>query len=653
MGITQNELYFEKLNPIFKHTIQVHYYDVPVVCSQCLCLGSNGVDFIERQLTDHKILTMFAPLDKIDQEFDLVHDYLTNPNAQRHCATDEEEEELLEQESSPGTLMIVEVEDTSAELEPARKVESLVWATLRQEGLSIISSIATDEFMGSVLVVVMEEGYVAARTWPENNYCAFDIHLWSSFEKHERIKKALVAAVGSETRSVSSFRIVAGGMFGRSTWREDYKQRGPKFTQDCSDPVGPELIVPVVQTVVDDILNEIMGLNHQTGIVAVVVCGRKEQECPSLDVVSRHASIRQAFPLFACPILPDNVEYLEDSGNLMFSCENELLEKLIEAEDRISTFVLDPSATFPMAQILNRIAKRAINRKTLFTSDMQVIAPIMDKTETWRKHFVDEFRDVIPLEPAFMADLLFNSTESCLEVTSFLSGDEHFIANMKSLRTRIEQRTGLVGEIRAFGGGGFKFQEDFKASQWFLPGDYDQRTPYIQWHSQQPTGHQSIFQLEFKAKGEQENEEEEEAVIEVEQKGGKEKKEDEQPAALSKEIVKGLLIDTLSAHNMSTIRPVEEYSNIGDGSVLVAVFYESLGHVITLFDGRSHISLNIFTYQESTEFAQSFADHFKTLNDALDIVLFDEMPRGFGRVVNFLADIEPRHEPHWALDMME
>ncbi|KAL7579488.1 hypothetical protein ACA910_007868 [Epithemia clementina (nom. ined.)] len=625
--LVKNELYFEKLNPIFKHTIQVHYSDVPVICSQCLCLGSNGVDFTYRQLTDHKVETMFAPLNKVDQNFEYVHDYLKNPDAQRHCITDEEQDDPVEQESSPGILMVVEAENATGELEPSSKLESLLLPALTKQGLSVVSTVTSDDNVGAVVVVVVQEGYVVARTWPEHMYCAFDIHLWSSFQKHDSIKKSLVAAIGADYRFASSFRIVGGGMFGVRTWKEDFKRRGPKFTQDCSEPSLPKLVAPFDRNVVDDIVREIMGMTKWANVVGAVICGPKDQECHNLDMVPKQPAVRKTIPIHACDSIKGNIEYEENSSNLKYACENELVDYLNKTigEDKISIVVVDQSTTFAMAQVVNKIVKRNKYKKIFFTDDIQVIAPLIDATETWRKYLVDDFRAIIPEEPAFMADVLFNNTESSLEVAVFLSGDGRFVSHMKDLQKDIERRTGLSGDIRGFGGGKFKFQQNFKASQWFLPGDYDQRGPYEQWHSQQPTGHQSKIQMES-----------------------------EEASFLSKELVKDWLVRTLAALNIETSQPVREFTDIGDGSVLVAVFSDGRGQVVTLYDGRKHVSLNIFTYHESTAFAMTFADQFNEINKSLlDVVLFDEMPRGYGRVVNFWNDIKPRREPSWALDLIK
>ena len=617
--------------------MQIHYYDVPVICSQFLCLGSHGVDFVNRELTDHKVETKLSLLDNVDHDFQIVHDYLTNPHAERHCtAEDEDGDELVDQGRSPGIVMILEAENVSAKLDSSSKLESLLRPALEEEGLSVVSTTVSDHESGAVLVVVLQQGYVVARFWSEHKYCALDIHMWSSFEKHDNIKNSLVAALGGESRFASSFRIVAGGMFGLSTGQEDYQARGPKYTQDCSDT--PELMhdEPMASTRVDDIVSKLLGVPTWENVVATVLCGPQDQACHSIQVLSQIPSIRKVVPLYTCPSIDNLVEGQENSGNLKYACEAKLLEQLeesTEAGDKISIVVVDQSTTFAMAQVVNRITQRSTNLQNFFTHKIQVVAPIVDPTETWRQYFVDGFREVVPVEPAFMADLLFNTTESSLEIATFLSGDDHFISHMKQFQQDMQQQqSDLVVDIREYGGGNVKFQKDFAASQWFLPQDYDQREPYEQWHSQQPTGHQSIVQFEAEQPG------------------------DSNATVLSKELVKDLMVQTIQHLGLDVAGgdPVpQEFSGIGDGSVLVLIV-EGKGQVIALYDGRSHVTVNLFTYEDSSAWAEGFATHWTTLVESLDVVLFDEMPRGYGRVVNFQSDfLEPhRQVPRWALHLL-
>ena len=123
--------------------------------------------------------------------------------------------------------------------------------------------------------------------------------------------------------------------------------------------------------------------------------------------------------------------------------------------------------------------------------------------------------------------------------------------------------------------------------------------------------------------------------------------------ALSTEHINRALRDTIAKLESAEWREeisnaeVHEGSTIGEGCVIAALW--SGGTCVALWDGRDHIDLNIFTFIESEEFANDFASFFKThLAYTLETALRDVQPRGYGRVVNFRKDIEPRVVPHGA-----
>jgi hypothetical protein len=47
----------------------IDYYDVPLVCSRCMVLGSNEIDFIQTELTYHNVETVHQPSIEPDTDF--------------------------------------------------------------------------------------------------------------------------------------------------------------------------------------------------------------------------------------------------------------------------------------------------------------------------------------------------------------------------------------------------------------------------------------------------------------------------------------------------------------------------------------------------------------------------------------------------------
>ena len=107
--------------------------------------------------------------------------------------------------------------------------------------------------------------------------------------------------------------------------------------------------------------------------------------------------------------------------------------------------------------------------------------------------------------------------------------------------------------------------------------------------------------------------------------------------AISKTAIPGLVLSE------NTIQ--EYYGGIGDGCVLMATW--SGGSIVVLWDGRNHIDVNFFTYEENVKQADAFEANFRT-SKYLSTMLRDEQPRGVGRVVSYFSDLKGEAEPHWA-----
>merc|ERR1712238_340037 len=91
---------------------------------------------------------------------------------------------------------------------------------------------------------------------------------------------------------------------------------------------------------------------------------------------------------------------------------------------------------------------------------------------------------------------------------------------------------------------------------------------------------------------------------------------------------------------------VKEFDDLGDGCLLFDTWRG--GSIVVLWDGRNHVDINLFTYEEDFEQATAFEENFSLAIPGLQTMLRDEHPRGMGRVVSFEKDIEEYEEPHWA-----
>lgn len=632
----KNEIYLEKLNQIFKNTIQLHYYDVPVLCSQALIFGSNSVDFLNVELTDHGIdnqnLFMTALKDYKYRHHE-IHDFVHNPYPQQYCKNESisfnDEYSSKSQERSPGLLMILEAEYADPSILNPEKLESALVSCIKSQGLSLVTTMELTNMDGlPTIIAMMKEGYFVARAWPKQSYVAYDIHLWSSYSKIQDIKTSLLKAIGSQNSSV--YRIVAPGMFNVATWREDEKSRGPAFDSCEGSDSAPIRETPIAESIIDVILEESVALLTEDKVVAAIACGTSKESCKnSIDVLKRHRSVKDIVVL-ACPSI-HNVEYAEDSAQRKFACESEVLLSLRSAGQEIGLLLFDANAPFSMGQVVHKIASNVKSRMELFSDKLLVLAPMIKEDDSWRRIFLDKFREIFQEDPAFRSQVLFNTTDSTVEMGSFSSLDYYFIERLLNVTDQIEGRLvsqGVVADLRNVEGAVFPRVEDPNPNVFALPGDYENREPYEQWMSQQPTGNQTVVQFE----GEEEE-------------------------GFTSNLLKDLIDRTLLTLGIRTSEPVKEFKDLGDGSVVVALWEG--GNVVVLWDGRTLVGVNLFTYDADPIFTNRFLDTFQE-NSSLSITLRDEMPRGYGRVVNFAKDLndmtdsgEIRNIPHWAVDVVK
>merc|ERR1740139_1831815 len=118
---------------------------------------------------------------------------------------------------------------------------------------------------------------------------------------------------------------------------------------------------------------------------------------------------------------------------------------------------------------------------------------------------------------------------------------------MREVLMNIEKRTGLLASVEEILGGSIHYESVHNPTD-FVPSDYDRTSQFNQWSSQQPLEFQTIFQLEVQR----------------------------EKTKLSKSKIKAALEKTLSSvdtdDSPSGSAIVSEFSNMGDGCLLVAIW---------------------------------------------------------------------------------
>ena len=621
--LVKNEMYFEKMADIFNNTIQVHIYDFPVICSQGLSLGSHRVDFLRQDLTDHGIDSANLYIGPLTNEnhHSIIHDY-SGGNGNKHCKRDDDEVDDIspsEQEKSPGILMTVDIEFSSMTLHSLENFKSKLLEVLRAGEFHVVSHVADEGISCFFLIILLEEGYITATYNSKELYCAFDLHLWANFRSQNVIKNLITHAIGGNIKTSSSFRIVAGGVYGVSTWKTDEVSRGPNRTIFCNSKTQPstrvksdESVNLLDQGILTKILfEESLAFSRKSTNSILIICGTEENgACTSLDHLSKE---NNHIIVLVCPHLIGI-----DGTNMpkkMSQCKKELkqaIKESIRSDQTIGTIIVDPSAPIEMGQIIYRFFKRPGNGAIYLSTNLNILTISSPNNEIeWHEHFTDRFRtEIIIAEPVFKAKVEYLRYDASLITTTVLSTDPLFTLTLNETVSAIEKRTNLTAKIVNVNGGRFEYDDDFSPSLFFKPHDYDQSSSLEQWYSQKVVDTQVFTQLE----------------------GG--------VVTLGK-VQDGIrqAVGVLEGKEYKVLR-----SNIGEG-YLEAIIW-SAGRATILWDGRNHIDINIAAIKNvDSHIVKHFTKNFNQQAPDMKVIYYEEIPRGIGRVVT--SQTSPR-EPFFS-----
>ena len=611
-----------------------------MICAQVMVMGSRTVDFMNTDLTDHDVSRhVVRDLDKIDDNYDLFHDYNKNATSIDPCGllSNGDKEDSTKQTSSPGIIMIVEAEE--ADLAGSDDLEGILTSTLKKVGLMVVSASSITNDDGNTQVsIILQEGYVIARATPEHKYCGFDIHFWSSFEKHESTKEALISAVGSKVSTSSAFRIIAGGMLGTPSWEQDEKFRGPQQEYICdifesvSSKGGSNDVKGIKddekESSVDVTIRESIKLLQGKNQKVAVLCG---SECPAVAKLESIDSVAEVVTL-NCPTMNDFNEFEESASDDLATCEKHLANMLVDISEsgKLDTIVIDSTADKITGSILLKNLSKKKLARGVFKPQAKILATFADESEQWRIHLLIHFieRAFYKQPFAFYSEVVFSSDENSFKLLVTSNGEEHFIKDLKGKYAAYEKATGMTAMIENISGGMWRYQENFVPTKSYTPDDYDQTSPLEQWNSQLPLGHQIVFQM-----------------------GPKQGMEDTfvlTNMLLKKALELAMLKSSLPLFEEKDIESIYEYNDAGDGLVLVSTW--SGGSVAVLWNGEQHVDVNIFVYKgtDVIDSLKAFEKNFQRSLSSLTTHLRDEQPRGVGRVLSYWRDIEEGDEPHWA-----
>jgi len=608
--MVKNEHYHEKFAALFDYSVELNY-ESPVVCNQVMVFGSNNVDFFRDPVYDHGVETkLYESMHTPENRYDLMHGYRKNIAPKDKCNVAIPGESST-QGTAAGIIEIMNVENCSVELN--EKIVDIMKNTAEKEGFTVISEPVFDNEVG---VLVLKEGFISARILPTMNYVGFDVNLWGMSSKIKKLRKALADAVGSS--DVSSYKVVVGGMYGSSSWKEDQKIQGPKMKQlrNCDEDVVKEGILDE-KTTSAIAAEEIVPLTLNSGkdVTAAVFCGQEGEECVAYDVLAKHGSVKALVRVDDCA----------NAGNV--ECELEVLDLLAEQifeknnGKRINLLVMDGTSSFGMHQVVSSILGERETRRSLFEMHNIVATWMVDAVrDTFRREFLDRYRKQVHFVPAVRAEIVFKGDSKTYELGVVSSNNENVNYDLEKMEFRIKNRllsSGVQVELRNIHGALFNFDPDWDPKT-FRHEEYDSKPGREQFKNQKPLGRQNIYQF-VKAKDVEE--------------------------ALNLDMTKIASYLSESLKSVSTEPTlIKQYDEIGDGGMVIATSLK--GYVTLVWDGREHITVNFFTRAEDIGSPEKFAGSFlNASSQKLQVALRDDQPRGINQVINFPSDMDPKRKP--------
>lgn len=617
---------FESNHRFTDYELDLSNVDVPMFCYQGVTVGSNSIDFLTQNPKDHNIETLYLkPVNEIENQYDMWYNYqknTTNTLRLDSCCKD-----LLSNAKSggAGVMMILEAEDATTSLASLSSPEDTsISQALIKAGLTQIRVKKSSMKGGrAMLIFILKEGYVVARTWPKLRYCAFDIQLWTHFEELDKVRNELIVAVGGKVsgKSSSSYRIVTSGMYGVSPEAEDSSNAACPCATEINENEVPAVDHSIQEASVkgasDTVIAESISLTQNKNTAVVVMCGQQEvQSCSALQALKiKDVKDQKILPIWTCP---------DVASEEMSACETNTLQRLkelVKKNNKIGGIVITPEVPRAMGQVLHKILNSKRHQRELLVGRYVVLVemPLLDESESsWRKALLDRFRtDLAMYDPSYHAEILFNKTSSgsSLGLGVFSTNDDLFFLHLADMIEAIESKTGYVAEVPTIRNGKNTYVADFTPTMVFSPDDYDHSPADEQWNAQKPLGRQTIVQLKRK-----------ETDIKLSAKKFK--------MGLKKALQKTL--KSFEDFDMDSA-DVKGF-NVGEGCVIGAFW--STGNAIVSWNGRARVDLNIFTFDEDEDIHYEFEDEF--LSEApqrAEVMSRDEQPRGIGRVVYFKEEI--------------
>jgi len=628
--------YFEGLSKVFDTCVQMFIPNVFYICDYELVLcGTDRVDFLNPNFDHLKGVEtlVYKPQEEEeegrDDHWGPLTDYSKYWGEPRDClppgTTKEVDDESI---AYAGVLMVVEAENVT-DMKSISELEG----PLKQLGYNVVSTSSqpSSEMSGGMKhVIVMKECYLLMESWPDARYCKIDIHLWGRFEKQENIRSKVLDMLGSEEGDWQSYRIVTGGVRGCHTRADDLKAIGPDLSKIgvCDEEregssksvmLGASyddeaVLAPIIEAGLDEIIPTIVGA--AAGKKAAVICGPEGSPCRAKTNLEKKG-YANLITLYSCP----EKEAAEIDGGLALQKWREQMSSggsefvLCGKKAGIALREIAPKASFPQVVVVDALApsKHVADVHKYFVrlwvdtieEPFVFFVAILDATDEQRAFFLKSRQNKVEEEPEFYSEIYAGDGEKTMSFGLIHAGTSASFHLLTESVGKLDQNDHVkFSDLRRVTiRGATRYQDDDKFKPvTFSLGDYDQQPGLEQFYGQRAIGLQTVFQLALKD--------------------------------AKKALTASTVSDAAKAATKSISKgDVEEsFHEMGEGALYVALM--SNAQVTVTWDGAGSVNVNIFTYDETVNHKDLFVSKFTASLPSMNLVLKDEFPRGYGKVIN-------------------
>ncbi|VEU44207.1 unnamed protein product [Pseudo-nitzschia multistriata] len=523
--ISRNEDYVDRsaasLN-MAQRVIAYEYWDVPRLCETSISIGSNSVDFAKGERYNHGVdpKLRLKSFDTMAHDgWSAYHDHSRplDPEGNETAWTsfdpyvcDKIHRSLpghkQEIGMGGGHLLVIEAENVTMTLDGDNSMSELqtkITDVAKRNGLSVVDSFHADSDP-SASFLILDEGYIKARVYPEAQYVAFDLMMWGTsvaLDKSNAIQEDLIAALGGGTHegSTSSFRVTASGMATAEEIGETnglvgvaldyYCSSGSDSTKD-DDKVVEDGIQQEETFSESIIITEILGQPFDEDRIPsfAVFCGKEDaEECSSYNSIANKDGMN-FYPVSSCGSFQD-----------MPACQSATEKRLVDIvseNKKLDGVVLDRSLSLDMGKIIHKVFNNTLNQDKLLESTFVFLTPV-PTGESWRKILLDRFRsEIIIVSPIMKADIDLYTEERSEEWSIVWARHHNFFHSLETSLATIEEKLGLTTTTKRVLPGAKPLKFDWNP-RIINDSDYYNPERKEQWLSQRPVGYQYFVQMEL------------------------------------------------------------------------------------------------------------------------------------------------------------